>query len=320
MLKHPAAPADTGPVRTPSRDRTTELLLDDEEQLAALWCTRFQADGHVPRLAADLLHAVLLAVLPRTVDTEDAALTEAAYGLGVLRAQQGNDTVALVEDVLALRMLLWSHVAALPELEGDAAQLLLLQTRVSDVHDVVLRATVDAYVEEAQRVLRNRATRDPLTGLLNRAAFEEALHHEVAGARREAPPALLLIDLDGFKRVNDTLGHLAGDDVLVRVSRLIEAGVRRSDLVARLGGDEFAVLLPRTTTARARLLARRLLSRAAADDVLSDASAPVGFSIGLSCLPDPSSGEQLVAAADEAMYEAKRGGGSDVAVRGAPCG
>ena len=125
-------PADTDRVRTLPRDRTTERLLDDEEQLAALWCTRFRADGHVPRLAADLLHAVLLAVRPRTADTEDAALSEAAYGLGVLRAQQGNDTVALVEDVLALRTLLWGHVAALPELEGDAAQLLLLQTRVSD--------------------------------------------------------------------------------------------------------------------------------------------------------------------------------------------
>jgi diguanylate cyclase (GGDEF)-like protein len=166
--------------------------------------------------------------------------------------------------VLALRTLLWGHVAALPELEGDAAQLLLLQTRVSEVLDVVLRATVDAYVEEAQRVLRNRATRDALTGLLNRAAFEEALHHEVSAVRRESPPTLLLIDLDGFKQVNDTLGHLAGDDVLVRVSRLIEAGVRRSDLVARLGGDEFAVLLPRTTAARAKLLARRLLSKVAA--------------------------------------------------------
>jgi diguanylate cyclase (GGDEF)-like protein len=299
-----------------SRDRTVELLLDDEEQLADLWCSRFAVDGHVPRLSRDLLHAVLVSVRP---GAEDPALAESSYGLGVLRAQQGNDTVALVEDVVALRRLLWGHVAAHPRLEGDVARLLAVHTRLGELLDTVLQATVDAYVEEAQRVLRNRATRDPLTGLLNRAAFEEALHHEVAGARRELPPTLLLVDLDGFKQVNDTLGHLVGDEVLVRVARLLEAGVRRSDIVARLGGDEFAVLLPRTAPARARDLARRLLAKVSADDALNDERAPVGFSIGLACLPDPRSGEQLVAAADEAMYRAKRAGGSDVVVGDTTC-
>ena len=306
-------------MRTLSRTRSAELLLDDADHLGGLWGTRLRIDGHVPQVALDLLHATMLAVRTRSADVEHPALTEAAYGLGVLRAQQGNDTVTLVEDVVTLRRQLWAHMAAHPELEGDVAQLLLMQTRLGDVFDAVLRAAVDAYVEEAQRVLRNRATRDPLTGLLNRAAFDEALQHEVAGARRETPPALLLLDLDGFKQVNDTLGHLAGDEVLVRVARLLESGVRKSDVVARLGGDEFAVILPRTTVARSRELARRLLARVRADASLADERAPVGFSIGLARLPDPRSGEQLVAAADEAMYAAKRGGGSDVVVNEATC-
>jgi diguanylate cyclase (GGDEF)-like protein len=311
-------PADTETVKSLSSDRPADVLLADEEQLAGQWCTRFAVGGHVPVLAHDLLHAVLRAVRPHASGPADPALSEAAWGLGVLRAQQGNDTVALVEDVLALRRVLWTHLAASPAFEGDAALLLMVQAQLADVLDEVLRATVDAYVEEAQRVLRTRATRDPLTGLLNRAAFEEALQHEVAGADREAPPALLLVDLDGFKQVNDTLGHLTGDDVLVRVARLLEAGVRKADIVARLGGDEFAVLLPRTTQNRANDLARRLLARVRADEVLRDERAPVGFSIGLAWLAEPRSGEELVAAADDAMYRAKRGGGQDVAV--APAG
>jgi diguanylate cyclase (GGDEF)-like protein len=300
------------------RDRTADLLLADEQALADEWCTRFATAGQVPVLARELLHAVLLAVRTTGTGSDDPALTEASYGLGVLRAQQGNDTVALVEDVLALRALLWAHLAARPELEGDLALLLLAQARLAEVLDVVLRATVDAYVEEAQRVLRTRATRDPLTGLLNRAAFEEALHREVAGADRDTPPALLLIDLDGFKQVNDTLGHLVGDEVLVRVSRLLEAGVRRSDVVARLGGDEFAILLPRTRRNKAVELGHRLLRRADEDAELRDERAPVGFSIGVAWLSSPRTGAELVAAADEAMYRAKRGGGSDVAVSEPP--
>jgi diguanylate cyclase (GGDEF)-like protein len=301
-------------VKTLSSDRPADVLLADEERLAAQWCTRFAVGGHVPVLARDLLHAVVRAVRSPEPGVVDPAVAEAAYGLGALRAQQGNDTVALVEDVLALRRVLWSALAAAPALEGDAALLLLVQAQLADVLDEVLRATVDAYVEEAQLVLRTRATRDPLTGLLNRAAFEEALHHEVASADREPPPALLLVDLDGFKQVNDTLGHLTGDDLLVRVARLLEAGVRKADVVARLGGDEFAIILPRTPQARALDLAKRLVGRVKADEVLSDERAPVGLSIGLAWLAQPRNGEELVSAADEAMYQAKRRGGQGVAV------
>ena len=298
------------------RRRAADSLLADEQVLADRWCPRFASGGQVPVLARDLLHAVLVAT--DGPGGEDPALVEAAHGLGTLRAQQGNDTGSLVEDVLALRALLWSALAVRPDLEADLALLLLAQSRLADVLDAVLRATVAAYVDETQRVLRTRATRDPLTGLLNRAAFEEALHHEVAAADRDTPPTLLLIDLDGFKQVNDTLGHLAGDDVLVRVSRLLEAGVRRSDVVARLGGDEFAVLLPRSRRSKGVELGRRLLRRLDSDAELRDPRAPVGFSIGVGWLASPRTGEELVAVADEAMYRAKRAGGSDVAVCAAP--
>ena len=271
------------------------------------WVARFAVDGTAPRLARDLI------ALVRTAAPADAALADLAGALGVLRAQQGSSTVSLLEDVLALRPLLWEQAVDQARAERDDPTLLLLvQARLAASLDVVLRHALDAFVAESQAVLRSRATHDPLTGLLNRAAFEEALHREVAG--RGDRPALLLLDLDGFKAVNDTLGHLAGDDVLVAVARVLQAGVRASDAVGRLGGDEFAVLLPATTAPTGERLAHRLLGLVAADPELSDPRARVGVSIGLARLEGRSTAEALVAAADEAMYQAKRSGGQRVAV------
>ncbi len=304
------------------RTSGTDLRRLVPQDVSAEWCRRFADDGTVPRLAEDLLDRVLGALAEDAGAGAETRLEAAAYGVGVLRAQQGTHTVSLVEDVLALRPLLGEAVAALPGAADDAGLHLLLFVRLTHVLDLVLRCALHAYVEESQRVLRGRATRDALTGLLNRAALEEALHHEVAASGREAPPALLLVDLDGFKAVNDTLGHLAGDEVLVRVSRLLEAGVRSGDVVARLGGDEFAVLMPRTSRARALTIARRLLTQVQVDPTAGavypaegDPAVPtVGLSIGLGWLPEPTSGVQLLAAADEAMYDAKRRGGAAVRV------
>ena len=287
-------------------DPLLSLLLDAEDELAPAWCARFEVGTFVPATARDVLHQVLVAI---GSETSAAGLSEAAYALGVLRAQQGRDPMSIVEDVLALRPHLWRHVAGLPDVLGDSTQLLVVQQRIAEVMDQVLRCTVDAYVEESQRVLSARATRDQLTGLLNRAAFDEALHHEVAARDKGNGPTLLLIDLDGFKAVNDDLGHLAGDDVLVRVAQVLEASFRRGDVVARLGGDEFAVLLPRTPQARGVVLARRLLGKVREDEKLNDSEHPIGLSIGVGHVEDVNTGALLVSAADAAMYRAKRAGG-----------
>ncbi|MFZ9889990.1 MAG: GGDEF domain-containing protein, partial [Myxococcota bacterium] len=105
---------------------------------------------------------------------------------------------------------------------------------------------------ENQR-LASLAYRDPLTGLRNRRCFSERLDEELRRMRRhgEGSLSLLLIDLNGFKRLNDTRGHAAGDAALIAVGRTLEAMVRTEDLVCRLGGDEFAVLLPGTDLAGA---------------------------------------------------------------------
>ncbi len=241
-------------------------------------------------------------------------LSESAASLGVLRAQQGRIPSGLVADVLALRTAVWGRVG---DSSDDAAGLLLAAQRLSDLLDQVVLLAVDAYVQESQRVLAARAIRDPLTGLLNRAAFDDALERAVAETARNGAPSLLLIDLDGFKGINDTLGHLAGDDVLVHVAKVLTGAVRDGDVVARLGGDEFGVLLPRTSADSARRRGERLVAAAASATGLrpSGAPSPVGFSVGAGWLADPGNGPDLFLVADEAMYEAKRSGGGRVAVR-----
>jgi diguanylate cyclase (GGDEF)-like protein len=158
---------------------------------------------------------------------------------------------------------------------------------------------------DAHRDLTSQANRDALTGLANRAAFAVALDAAMAGPRR--PVALLFLDLDDFKLVNDGLGHSAGDELLCRIADRLSAGVRADDLCARLGGDEFAVLLGDDRDAAA--VGQRLVELVAAPVLLRGRLAHVGASVGLAFAADrDTTGEQLVQRADTAMYAAKAKG------------
>lgn len=269
-------------------------------QAQARWLDRFQVDDRPPALVAQELYEDVREALGQTGEPE--RLRESAHSVALLRANQGRSAASLIDDVLALR-------PALATADAAAGALLLAHQRLSDVLDAVLQHAVEAWVAETQAVLSMRATRDTLTGLLNRAAFDEALHHECASAERGDPPALLLLDLDGFKGVNDALGHLAGDDVLATVGAILTRAVRRSDVVARLGGDEFAVLMPRTNAKRGLDLAERLVAATRRSRALELPGAPtrVGVSVGVACLTEPEP-DALYDAADTAMYEAKRAG------------
>ena len=149
---------------------------------------------------------------------------------------------------------------------------------------------------------------DHLTGLANRRRFERQLEREVARTRRFGRPfCLLMLDIDHFKRVNDTHGHEAGDDVLRRLANTIQVGTRGIDMAARIGGEEFAVLLTETDFERGLDVAERL--RAAVKETEIPAVGSVTVSLGLaefnSATPDA---RALFAAADSALYEAKRAG------------
>lgn len=156
------------------------------------------------------------------------------------------------------------------------------------------------------RRLHHEAMHDPLTGLANRRGFETAVA-QVATSGDEA--AVLYVDLDGFKRLNDTLGHAAGDEALSLVARRILGVVRESDVVARLGGDEFAVLLQHANACAAEEIADRLVATVASPLHLTNGAATLGASVGLA-YSDPTdlSGEAWLERADTAMYRAKRNG------------
>jgi diguanylate cyclase (GGDEF)-like protein/PAS domain S-box-containing protein len=156
-----------------------------------------------------------------------------------------------------------------------------------------------------ERELRRQATTDPLTGLLNRTAFLAAVDERL----QRGGAAVLFLDLDGFKSVNDTEGHAAGDQLLVRSARAVENALGPQDVAARLGGDEFAVLAASDAQADARALAARLLAALGAGPA-SPLGARVSASVGIAIEPEPDGGAgALVRDADLAMYEAKKHGG-----------
>ncbi len=187
-------------------------------------------------------------------------------------------------------------------------------------------ATVESLAQSASQAavaLRNAAllsevehlaTRDGLTGLANRRLFEETLQREVARSiRRQAPLALVVVDVDHFKDVNDTVGHQAGDAVLREIGRTMVGRTKASDLAARYGGDEFVVLLPDCTGVDALGVAERLRAAVARDVT----AVPVTVSAGVGAMPENAGdGERLVAAADAALYAAK-GEGRNRSVRSA---
>jgi diguanylate cyclase (GGDEF)-like protein/PAS domain S-box-containing protein len=171
---------------------------------------------------------------------------------------------------------------------------------------------------EYEQRLRHLADHDPLTGLLNRRGFERALDAHVARTRRYgAAGALLIVDLDGFKYINDTLGHHAGDQLIIACAAALRERLRETDVLARLGGDEFAVLLPVETAPQAAVVAGALVEivRQRARGFGGQQAGNVTASIGVAVVEaaTASSGELMVGA-DLAMYEAKEAGRNQLAV------
>ncbi|WP_187368758.1 EAL domain-containing protein [Baekduia soli] len=165
--------------------------------------------------------------------------------------------------------------------------------------------------------LQHLADHDPLTGLLNRRGFEQALDaHLVAARRPAAAGGLLVIDLDGFKYINDTLGHTAGDELIVGCATALRRRLREGDLLARLGGDEFAVLLPGATAAQAATVAEALVTavREQAAGFGGQHAGNVTASIGVAMFDEASgTAEAMLVNADLAMYDAKEAGKDRVA-------
>lgn len=181
-----------------------------------------------------------------------------------------------------------------------------LLTMNEAMEELVRQRTVE--LQHANQELERQASSDPLTGLLNRRGFDARLVTAVALAQRSGRPlSIITIDVDHFKRVNDTHGHEVGDNVLRNLAQQLKARLRVSDAVARLGGEEFVVLLPDTTAEAALQMARQLLEAVAA--AARDDIGNITISAGVSALrPEDENGSAMLRRSDAALYAAKTAG------------
>ena len=198
--------------------------------------------------------------------------------------------------------------------KGEDGRLGEMTDQVTDVADTErlieeigrLRAQV-AQLEARVEQLDQLAHQDSLICLPNRRGFMRALERFIDRAKRyDEPSAMLFVDLDGLKMINDTFGHLAGDEALIQVAELLVGGVRRSDLVARIGGDEFGILLAHANEANAHETAARLVDQIADCDFMHNGDAlPLSVAIGVGMICPDDCAETIMARADEEMYRRK---------------
>ena len=162
-----------------------------------------------------------------------------------------------------------------------------------------------------REILRHQAFRDPLTGLYNRRFLQEALDLELRrAARRRMPVGLVMLDVDGFKKINDAYGHAAGDSLLQAVATLLQLKVRTSDVLCRYGGDEFSIVMPETSLENALRRADELRSavKLLSNEWQGKALAGVTISMGVAAYPICSTSDALFREADSALYSAKASG------------
>jgi diguanylate cyclase (GGDEF)-like protein len=278
--------------------------------LAALEVVRQRGDDRdralVGRVRAD--HARFLQATERLFDAVDAGDTKRVLAIDAGETEPVFDAVEAQVDAAAKAR----HEAAragLGALRRTEATV-LVATPVAFAAGLGLLGVFWAIVVGYQRRTQHQALHDGLTGLPNRTLLRDRFGQAIRAADRElVPAALLLLDLDRFKEVNDTLGHHHGDQLLVQVGQRLQAALRQVDTVARLGGDEFAVLLPRIASGEGALaVARKLQAALEAPFVLEGLMLEVEASIGLALYPDHGSDpDELLQHADIAMYAAKEG-------------
>ena len=295
------------------RLRRSERLLAETQRLAHVGSWEWEAPGRRDRMSwTDEMYR-LAGLVPQSVMVTPRLWLDVTHP-----ADRQRVAAALTEAFtrpgpfeLAQRMMLTSgevrHLAVRGEVEHDAKG---RPVRVwGSAQDVTERHRV-------QEELRRTALTDPLTGLGNRLLLVDRLRRSIAaldGAAGQAGHvAVIAVDLDGLKRVNDTYGHATGDDLLRETARRLRSVVRDLDLVARLGGDEFVLLCTELDVARAARLAERIVAEISSPYLLTGGvTAWSGASVGVTVTDDPRADvDRLLAQADRALYAAKGDGGN----------
>jgi diguanylate cyclase (GGDEF)-like protein len=258
----------------------------------------------VPPLIEQVLNAVLARGEPLDVGP-GSELHRRVEELASLR-DDGELTPELPRDVAALETVLLRAVKE--RLAGDPEALVDAIERLIKLFSLIQSNLVEELLRERSSELEWLAHTDALTGLFNLRYLRQQIDHLLGLQQRYGHPfALLLLDVDGLKRVNDSFGHAAGDELLVGVADAIRAATRSVDVPARIGGDEFCVLAPHQTASRATVLAERLA--AGIEKIETADGSAVGVSIGVVACPEHASDpERLLELADVAMYAAKAGG------------
>ncbi|MAT16438.1 MAG: hypothetical protein CMJ46_14340 [Planctomyces sp.] len=220
-----------------------------------------------------------------------------------------------------------SEIESLSDIMSQASEqlaMLAVRAHVVSTQAVVRQQMVEKEnqeLEQRNQELTQQAVRDVLTGIYNRKFFDESLHKEIARAVRSASTiGVIFIDIDNFKKLNDTYGHQFGDEVLKKVAALVDETLRTTDVLGRYGGEEFVALITQPTTKGLSIVAERL--RAAVEQMhilFNGRHVPVTISVG-ACIGMPqrsseNTAERLVTEADAAMYDSKRNGRNQVHIR-----
>jgi diguanylate cyclase (GGDEF)-like protein len=304
------------PIRGPlarldrSRDELAKAWLVRLIERASLEEISELPTDQIARELPDLISDIVGSVASTNGDpyelTEQQA--ERAAALATLRAGRDTSAADVARDIAALQAVL---VRALrdelaerePERFADAVE------RLAEATGAIQAAAVEELVRSRSRELESQANTDPLTGLGNLRHLQRELAQMLEMQKRYSHPfGLLLMDIDGLKRVNDSQGHQAGDRLLMQVAMALRRSIRSVDVAARIGGDEFCVLAPEQESDAAAQLAERL-HNAVSEEVSVPIDPPVGLSIGVvSCPEHGTEPEALIDAADRAMYSAKAAG------------
>jgi len=263
-----------------------------------------------------------------TLDTDEKVPRETLERTGARVAETlGFVSEVPIEEIVSglnlLRICVWSKLEDKLTSRGmGPQQTFLVAHNLSNIMNAVSGAVTTEYMalqkrreSEQRKRERELLMRDPATGAYNMRHFMVLLDREIERAsRHDRPLALLMVDCDDLKQVNDTYGHIHGNRLILKLVRLFKKGLRKYDVLARYGGDEFLVLLPETTKELAEQIAERL--RTAVDEqAFTVGLVPVrtSVSVGVASVPDDASdASDLILMADNAMYAAKRAGKNQV--------